>query len=85
MDATRFEELATAYGADVRRWPEADRASAWAFAAAEPTAVERVLAEAAALDALLAAAPAPIPGQALRDAVLASAPRPRPERQKLRN
>ena len=33
MDENRFEALAGAYGADLRRWPEAERAAAEAFRA----------------------------------------------------
>ncbi|MBL8544149.1 MAG: hypothetical protein JNJ63_10115 [Hyphomonadaceae bacterium] len=53
MDQTRFEAIVAAYGADPKRWPEAERDAAIAYAAAH--AVD--LSEARAIDALLGAAP----------------------------
>ena len=38
MTSERFLALVAAYGADARRWPEAERAAARAFAATEPDA-----------------------------------------------
>jgi hypothetical protein len=73
----RFQDLADAFGGDVARWPEADRAAGLAFARAEPSATAAILAEASALDRLLAASPGPAPSLALREAVIAAAPRPR--------
>ena len=73
MTPERFTALVSAYGADARRWPESERATAQAFMAAEPEAARAVLAEADALDALLHAAPAPQVSMALRDRVIASA------------
>ena len=73
MTAERFNALISAYGADVRRWPESERAAAQAFAAAEPAVARAVLAEADAIDALLHAAPPPQVSVALRDRVIASA------------
>ena len=73
MTSERFLALAAAYGADWRRWPEAERESARAFAAAEPTVAGPALAEADAADALLHASRAPHPSMALRDRVIASA------------
>ncbi|HVY83809.1 MAG TPA: hypothetical protein VG943_01645 [Caulobacterales bacterium] len=54
MDAARFEAIVAAYGADAARWPEAERAAAQAFAQTSSEA-QAILAEAHALDALLAA------------------------------
>jgi hypothetical protein len=56
MTIERFKGLVEAYGANPARWPEAERAVAEAFANATPEA-QRLLAEAAALDHVLAAAP----------------------------
>jgi hypothetical protein len=77
MDENRFEALAGAYGADLRRWPEAERAAAEAFRAAAPDAARTILARADLLDAALDAWRTPAPSAALREAVLARAPVPR--------
>lgn len=76
MRMERFLAILEAYGAVPERWPQAEREAAEAFAAAEPEA-GRALAEAAALDRALDAAPKAAPSRALFEAVLASAPRPR--------
>lgn len=76
MDAKRLRELADAYGADWRRWPEGERDAARARLDAEPE-LERVLFEARGLDAMLHAAPPPQATSALRERVIAAAPRPR--------
>ena len=77
MTPERFETLAEAYGGDVARWPDAERAGAAALMTAEPAWAQRVLAEAGALDALLDAAPAIVASSGLSARVLAGAPRPR--------
>ena len=66
----RFKALLEAYGADIARWPGAERLAAHAYAetAAEAGAL---LAEARRIDALLAAVPAPQPSPALEAAILA--------------
>lgn len=76
MDPKRLSALADAYGADWRRWPEAERDAARALLAAEPE-LERVLFEARGLDAMLAAAPRLDVGAELRERVIAAASRPR--------
>ncbi|MDF2234940.1 hypothetical protein P2H44_20460 [Albimonas sp. CAU 1670] len=53
--AAAFRDLALVHGPDLETWPEAERASARAFAAAEPRAAAEALAEAAELDAALGA------------------------------
>ena len=73
MTWERFHTLVAAYGADARRWPEAERAAARAFAAAEPDTTAPALADADAADALLHASRAAYPSMALRDRVIASA------------
>ena len=73
MKAERLHELADAYGADLRRWPASERAFAESLLAADPS-LKAVLDEAATLDALLNAAPAPVPSAALTARVLAAAP-----------
>ncbi len=73
MTSERFLALVAAYGADARRWPEAEREAARAFAAAQPDAAVPALAEADAADALLHASKVDPPSMALRDRVIASA------------
>ena len=73
MTAERFQALIAAYGADARRWPEAERDAARTFIATHPDAAGVALAQADALDALLQASPMPQPSMALRDRVIASA------------
>jgi len=82
MPRDRFEAILDAYGADPRRWPDAERAAAQAFAATDPAA-PALLAAAADLDgAIHLAAPAPA-GAALRDAIIASAKAAPPRRRSL--
>ncbi|MFN3352434.1 MAG: hypothetical protein ACK4Z5_02405 [Brevundimonas sp.] len=76
MDAKRLSELADAYGADWRRWPEVERDAARALLAADP-ALERLLFEARGLDAMLEAAPRPDVSAALRARIIEAAPKPR--------
>ena len=75
MDRARFEAIVEAYGADAKRWPEAERAAALVYAA-RPEA-QAILAEARALDAMLDetadASPASL---GLRRRALAGAPKP---------
>ena len=73
MGLERFERLVEAYGADPRRWPEAERAAAEAFLAGNAEARAR-MAAAAELDRLLALAPAIEPSDLLRQRVLRAAP-----------
>lgn len=77
MTATRFNDLAEAWGGDLRRWPEAERSAARAFAEVAPLEAGRMLAEADALDAMLEASPRPGVSAALRDRVVAAGPRGR--------
>ena len=73
MNAERLNQLAEAYGADWRRWPEAECAAARALVAADPGVADRLLFEARQTDAVLDASPRPAVSVALRDRVLASA------------
>lgn len=73
MTEARFLALVAAYGADRRRWPEAERAAAEAFAAAEAARAGPALAEADDIDALLHASRTPQASMALRDRVIAAA------------
>jgi len=73
MTPQRFAQIVDAYGADPRRWPEGERASACAFAAACPHEAQPRLDAAAALDACLAADTVEAPGRALQRRIVASA------------
>jgi len=73
MNVERFQQLAEAYGADLRRWPASDRAAAEALRAAQPVRIERLLFEAAKTDAVLDTSRNPAVSTALRDRVIASA------------
>ncbi len=77
MNAERFEELAWAYGGDIRRWPLAVQGEAFVWLQGQERARD-VLVEAGSLDAMLnASAPMSASG-ILRERILASAPKPRP-------
>jgi hypothetical protein len=77
MGLERFQELIDAYGAEPSRWPLAERAGAEALLANDAQA-RALVADAAALDALLdAAEAAPEPSDLLRHRVLRAAPRAR--------
>ena len=75
MDIQRFEQLSAAYGADLRRWPEAEREAAASLVAGEPEASAAVLREADGLDGLLDTSRPPVPSAFLREAVIRSARR----------
>lgn len=75
MDNTRLQVLLEAYGADARRWPEADRPLAQA--AFEESDLSPVLDNARTTDDLLGLSPAPVASAALRERVLAAAPKAR--------
>lgn len=79
-DKTLSEEelvaLIGAYGADPEAWPEATRAAAGAALALPSPAVSEALAEARALDALLADLPEFRPPAGLAKRILADAPSP---------
>ena len=77
MNRDRFAGLADAFGADLRRWPEAERDAARAFRAAQPAICESLLAEAGRLDAALDEIAAFQPSAALRERILAAAPEAR--------
>ncbi|MEQ8326784.1 hypothetical protein [Parvibaculum sp.] len=70
----RFAGIVDAYGASPRRWPDDERASAEALVAASAEA-RALLAEAAALDGVLARAPVEAPSAALAERLLAARPR----------
>lgn len=75
MELARFAEILDAYGADPRRWPDAERDAAAALLAASQDA-RSLRDDAAALDMLLdlSAAPAPSP-ELMADILAGAAPR----------
>lgn len=74
MGLERFERLVEAFGADPRRWPQAERAAAEAFLAGNVDARARLVA-AAEIDSLLSLASTPEPSDLLHRRVLRAAPR----------
>src|SRR5258708_33747216 len=85
MTPERFHQIVEAYGADPRRWPQQERAAAEAWAAAHRAEAGALLADAAGIDAWLAADKVDPPGAALQQRVIGSAPvrRPSAPRRKL--
>lgn len=77
MTPERFEALAEAYGGDPARWPATERDAAAALMADRPAWAQAVLAEAAALDGLLSALPAPRAPAELVARIVRGAPAPR--------
>jgi len=77
MNRERFAALTDAFGADLRRWPEAERDAARAFRKTQPALCEPLLAEADRLDFALDELAAFQPSAALRERILASAPQAR--------
>lgn len=73
MNAQRFQNLAEAYGADLRHWPEAERGAARAFMDADPHGAERLLFEARQMDLVLEASSRAVVSHDLRERVIALA------------
>ncbi|MBZ9870051.1 hypothetical protein LB542_04135 [Mesorhizobium sp. BR1-1-9] len=73
MDAERFAALAAAYGGDLRRWPQAERAAGAVFAASDAGAA--ILRDAGKLDALLDRYRVEAPGKALHVGIVRDADR----------
>jgi anti-sigma factor RsiW len=73
-----LETVLDVCGGCPERWPDGTRARLSAFVA-ENREAARMFAEARALDALLDAAPAPIPPRGLEARIMAAAPSPRRE------
>ena len=78
MTPERFHQIVQAYGADSRRWPQQDRAAAQAWAAAHREEADAVLADAAGLDAWLAADTVEPPSLALQQRIAGGAPQRQP-------
>jgi len=76
IDLARLEVLLDAYGADRTRWPEDERAGAWAFIESADQA-RALYEEARALDGLLAQATTFEPSPELKAAILTEATAPR--------
>jgi len=76
IDLDRLSTLLDAYGANRTRWPEAERASAWALIKVDDKA-RALYEDARALDGLLSQASTIEPSPELKAEVLAAAGRPR--------
>ena len=74
MTPERFHQIVQAYGADPRRWPQDERAAGQAWAELHCAPADACLAEAADLDAWLAADRVAPPDAALQQRVIAGAP-----------
>lgn len=78
MTPERFHQIVEAYGADPRRWPQQERAAGQAWAAAHRAEADVMLADAAGIDAWLAADKVEPPGAALQQRIVGSASARRP-------
>lgn len=76
----RLLEILDSWGADPAAWPAGERAGALALLQARPDLFGQALAEALALDELLAALPLPMPSDALTASILSGAVPGRPPR-----
>ena len=74
MKPERFHALLDACGADLRRWPEAERDAASELLANSPAALRAARAEAALLDGGLDAYEVAAPGAALVERIAGAAP-----------
>ncbi len=83
MTPERFGELAAAYGSDIERWPAAEGAEARAFLRTSPWA-QRLLADEAALDGVLASWTVPGPGAAVAGRIIATVASRRARARRLR-
>jgi hypothetical protein len=73
MTIDDFEKLATAYGAELSRWPRDKRDAARDFAARYPQEAQLILADAVTLDRALDAVILPLPSDLLRSRILKTA------------
>jgi hypothetical protein len=74
MSVERFRTLADAYGADIGRWPSAEREAGQKLLAGGDLACTAIIEEAAAIDDMLVAYRVPQPTHTLSQRVIASAP-----------
>ncbi|AIO39883.1 hypothetical protein DM40_4502 [Burkholderia cenocepacia] len=82
MTPERFRTIVAAYGSDARRWPQAERAAAEAWAHAHPRDALEALDEAAELDAWLMQDTVAPPAPALVERIVATAPVPQRARRR---
>jgi len=75
MDIERFKDLAAAWGGDLTRWPDAERADAEVFCSQEPMG-EVLLLEARKLDQLIEPIIADAPSDLLAIRIMRSFPKP---------
>lgn len=75
MTPERFEQLAEAYGSDLRRWPQVEQAKAQRLRQERPIWTRECLGSAADLDDLLSLYRVEAPSMALGERVMAVAPR----------
>lgn len=75
MNTERFQELADAFGADLRRWPDLERFTAERFLRDSPQEARAILDGAAELDVFLDKAASAAPSLALKERIIALAPR----------
>lgn len=75
MNAQRFEEIVSAYGASAQRWPAAERAAAEQFAAQYPDIAQPMLGDATEIDGLLGGYRIAPADSALTGRIVASASR----------
>lgn len=69
MDSARFAALADAFGGALRRWPKAERVSAWLYAVRHPNCARRILKAAGLIDRFLGESAAPVYNPALADRI----------------
>jgi hypothetical protein len=84
MTPERFHTLVEAWGADPRRWPQAERADALAWARTHRAEADAALEAALELDAWLARDMVAPPSRALVEQIVASAPVPAPQQRPVR-
>jgi hypothetical protein len=80
MNEARFFELLSAYGADISRWPEAERFQAEQLMRTGPHRLRDLWESERAFDRLLAIDAVATPSVGLESRILAAAPSSRPQR-----
>lgn len=76
MTPERFCALLDAYGADLQRWPEAERSAAHLLAAQDVPELRRLLIDAASLDSVLDKHQVALPDDALMRRIVSTATAP---------
>jgi hypothetical protein len=77
MSPDRFEQLTSAFGGDVERWPVGEREAAHHLAAAQPALTESLIDQARRLDGILGQAQSVRASHELRERIVQAAPGPR--------